>query len=211
VFFSLSVFAVLCSQLGLGPDEKMRERKKPTLIATTAKENVLALAVGSLHNLALVGPKRAVWSWGCNDDEALGRSTDEWLPAPVAGPLGSGDSEALPGGTAQIFCGASHSLALSAQGDVYSWGTYRDANGVIGFTDTVDAAKEPTKLTALPAGTKVVHVAAGEAHDVLLTEKGEGQWTVGIWTMSCVFTSPASHPFPALSIVSLALSSVPVG
>jgi regulator of chromosome condensation len=164
-----------CAQLGLGAEEKMRERKKPTLLPDLAKQNVLRIAVGSLHNLVLVAPQRAVFSWGCNDDQALGRSTDEWLPAPVAGLLGQGDSAELPGGVVQIACGASHSIALTAEGDVYSWGTYRDANGVIGFSDTVEAATEPTKLTSLPKGAKVVQVAAGESHDVLLTEQGEGQ------------------------------------
>jgi regulator of chromosome condensation len=165
----------------------MRERKKPTLLPDLAKANVVALAVGSLHNLVLVAPENKVYSWGCNDDQALGRSTDEWLPAPVAGPLGQGSAAAdgaLPGGIVQLGCGASHSIALSAEGDVYSWGTYRDASGVIGFSDAIEAATEPIKLTALPKGTKVVHIAAGEAHDVLLTEKGEGRFTAREQTSS---------------------------
>ena len=151
-----------------------------------------AIAAGSLHNLVLVragaasaagsaksakagSGANAVWSWGCNDDQALGRVSDEWLPAPVDGPLGQGSSGELPGGTVQIACGASHSIALSATGDVYSWGTYRDANGVIGFSDTIDAASRPHQLTTLPKGVKVVQIGAGEHHDILLTEHGEGQ------------------------------------
>jgi len=166
------------SQLGLGSEEKMRERKKPTLVPALADKNTVALAVGALHNLVIVAPGRAVHSWGCNDDQALGRGSDEWFPAPVDGPLGQGDSAALPGGVAQIAAGASHSIALSAGGDVYSWGTYRDASGVIGFSDTLEAATAPIKLTTgLPKGVKVVQIAAGEAHDAVLTEQGEVyQW-----------------------------------
>jgi regulator of chromosome condensation len=176
-----------CAQLGCGADEKMRERKKPTLIKSTEKQNVISIAVGSLHNLVLVSPSRAVWSWGCNDDQALGRSDDEWYPAPLSGPLGKGNSDNLPGGVVQIGAGASHSIALTATGDVYSWGTYRDANGVIGFSDTVEAATEPILLTALPKNTKVIHIAAGEAHDVLLTEHGEGQLDIFMHAFSYFF------------------------
>jgi regulator of chromosome condensation len=168
-----------CSQLGLGADENMRERKKPTLLKALAAQNVVAIAAGSLHNLVLVGAERAVWSWGCNDDQALGRSTDEWLPAPVNGPLGKGATADLAGGVVQIACGASHSIALTGEGDVYSWGTYRDANGVIGFSDSMEAATVPERLTVstLHKGVKIVQIAAGEHHDALLTEQGEGQHT----------------------------------
>lgn len=168
-----------CSQLGNGPDEDKREHKKPTIISTIVdkKISVLAIAAGSLHNLILDN-KRAVWSWGCNDDFALGRETDEWFPEPVVGPLGKGSNKGgIP--VVQITCGASHSLALTADGDAYCFGTFRDANGVIGFSETVEAAKEPMKMAFGLAGKhpKIVMIASGEHHDLALTENGEGQNT----------------------------------
>ena len=165
-----------CSQLGLGPDEEMRERKHPTKLTVLSKNNVsvIAIAAGSLHNLVLTS-KHAVHSWGCNDDFALGRETDEWLPEPVAGPLGKGS---LKGGiaVAQIACGASHSVALTEDGDVYAFGTFRDANGVIGFSETVEAAKVPMPMH-FGTKSKLAMIAAGEHHDLALTVDGEVfQW-----------------------------------
>lgn len=165
-----------CSQLGLGPDEEMRERKHPTKLTVLDKSStsVIAIAAGSLHNLVLTS-KHAVQSWGCNDDFALGRVTDEWLPEPVAGPLGKGSQKGgIP--VAQIACGASHSVALTEDGDVYAFGTFRDANGVIGFSETVEAAKEPM-LMHFSTKSKIAMIAAGEHHDLALTVDGEVfQW-----------------------------------
>ena len=157
----------------------MRERKKPTALKALAGFNVAAIAAGSLHNLVITSApaKGAVLAWGCNDDHALGHEKDEWLPTPVDGPLGKGHSAELPGGVVQIACGASHSIALSATGDVYSWGTYRDASGVIGFSESMEAATRPHHLSSLPKGTQVMQIAAGEHHDLLLTTAGEVyQW-----------------------------------
>ena len=166
------------SQLGLGDDETMRERKKPTLIKafTAGGVSVASVSAGSLHN-AVITSEGAVWTWGCNDDGAVGRSDDEWLPAPVEGPLGTehkADEADEDSDIVQICCGASHTVALSASGLVYAWGTYRDANGVMGFTATVDTVNKPL-LIALKH--RVVMIAAGENHDLALTERGEVyQW-----------------------------------
>lgn len=159
-------------------------------LKTLSEHNIAAIAAGSLHNLALVRDgiisagaadssvqspavhvTNAVWSWGCNDDQALGRTGDEWLPAPVDGPLGQGSSDELPGGIVQIACGASHSIALSATGDVYLCGTYRDTNGILGV---ISASARPQHLSTLPNGVKVVQIGAGENHDIVLTDQGEG-------------------------------------
>jgi len=179
-----------CSQLGLGAEENVRERKKPTLIKSLADRNILAIAAGSLHNLVL-DSDRAVWSWGCNDDAALGRETDEWLPEPVEGILGQGvraseDAVAAASngvetsfdGVVQIACGASHSVALTADGVVYAWGAYRDAQGLVGFDSLSEMAKVPRKMETLNAHKqKVIMIAAGEHHDLALTASGQVfQW-----------------------------------
>ena len=166
------------SQLGLGDDDSMRERKKPTLLTTLTQAgcSVATVAAGSLHN-AVITNHGAVWTWGCNDDGAAGRSDDEWLPSPVDGPLGKehkGEGADEDHRIVQLHCGASHTVALSGSGLVYAWGTYRDANGVMGFTATVDTAQQPLLI---PLRHKAVMIAAGENMDLALTEKGEVyQW-----------------------------------
>ena len=63
-----------------------------------------------------------VYTWGCNDEGALGRPTsgtddEEYFPRKVA----------LPDGVKiiQVSAGDSHTAALSDKGEVYAWGAYR--------------------------------------------------------------------------------------
>ena len=178
------------AQLGLGDDENMRERKKPTHIKTLSDHNIVSLTCGALHN-ACITSNGAVYTWGCNDDNALGRTgtadddTAEWLPAPVDGVLGKGitstnhsisdsvESERV----VQIHAGASHTIALTSNGSVYTFGTYRDANGVLGFTTTMNTATTPYYMQSLSESNYIIQIAAGEHHDLALTSTGDVyQW-----------------------------------
>ena len=63
-----------------------------------------------------------MYSWGCNDDGALGRKTrkhteDEMVPGAVEG------LEEIK--VVRIAAGDSVSVALSESGNVYAWGTFR--------------------------------------------------------------------------------------
>jgi alpha-tubulin suppressor-like RCC1 family protein len=68
----------------------------------------------------------ALWTWGCNDDYTLGRidKKDEGVPRKVT---------AMTEEIIEISAGACHSAVLTKGGDVYTWGTYKDSNGHIGF------------------------------------------------------------------------------
>ena len=62
------------AQLGLGPD--WQERKKPAPVRGMEDAGgVVKITVGALHN-AVVGADGRLWSWGCNDEGALGREDD---------------------------------------------------------------------------------------------------------------------------------------
>ncbi|KAJ2303441.1 hypothetical protein H4R23_006709, partial [Coemansia sp. Cherry 401B] len=71
-----------CGQLGLG--EEMIERKKPFAVPALADVPVVDVASGGLHTMAL-GADGRLWSWGCNDQKALGRDGDEFTAALVQG------------------------------------------------------------------------------------------------------------------------------
>lgn len=92
---------------------------------------MLEIAAGDLHNLVLVdAPAGAqVWSWGCGDEGQLGHKEDEWLPAIMQG------LENVE--VAQVACGATHSLVLTTEGEVYGCGLYRDLSGPVGFSSVV--------------------------------------------------------------------------
>lgn len=60
-----------------------------------------------------------IWTFGCNDEGALGRATsnekDEGTPKQVS----------LPVAAVAVSAGDSHSAALLQNGDVYAWGSFR--------------------------------------------------------------------------------------
>ena len=60
-------------QLGLGED--ITERTKPALVAGV-KGKVMAVAAGGMHTICVTTDGK-VWSFGCNDEGALGRAIDE--------------------------------------------------------------------------------------------------------------------------------------
>ena len=59
-----------------------------------------------------------IFTWGCNDEGALGRNGDEEIPMEV---------EVEP--IKYASCGDSHSLVLATSGNVYIFGCFRDGNG----------------------------------------------------------------------------------
>ena len=60
-------------QLGLGED--ITERTKPALV-TGVEGKVMAVAAGGMHTICVTTDGK-VWSFGCNDEGALGRAIDE--------------------------------------------------------------------------------------------------------------------------------------
>lgn len=81
---------------------------------------IVAVAAGGLHTLALSAEGR-VYSWGCNDEKALGHGAPEFTVAMVEGLDGVR--------VVQVAAGDSISAALSEDGRVFSWGTFRVGGG----------------------------------------------------------------------------------
>lgn len=153
-------------QLGLGPD--IMERSKPALVK--GLENVVAICAGGMHTVCLT-QQGIVYTFGCNDEGSLGRpieDDDEGFDA------GSVD---IPGKVVQVCAGDSHSAALTENGQVYYWGTFRDSSGSFGLTPDGQIRKLPVHL-ALPGMKEVMKITSGADHLVMLTTMGE-LYTVG--------------------------------
>lgn len=146
-------------QLGLGPD--VMEKSRPALVNIDGQKIVSAVA-GGMHTICLTN-KGEVYTFGCNDEGALGRDTSEegseTLPAKVE----------FPGRGIQMSAGDSHSAVLTDDGKVFAWGNFRDANGKIGLT----AAGIQVKPIEMLPGETVIKIASGGDHLLCLTEKGE--------------------------------------
>ncbi|KAI6047503.1 regulator of chromosome condensation 1/beta-lactamase-inhibitor protein II [Pisolithus marmoratus] len=145
-----------------------------------------AIAAGGLHTL-FIDEKGTVWSCGVNDDAALGRITQD-VPDPqnpgsfididtltaIPHPIQSLLDEKFH--AVQITAGDSISAAVSVDGELRVWGSFRAAEGSLGFSSAARHEFLPRKILELshkPGDTeKVVSIAAGNNHLVVLTTHG---------------------------------------
>lgn len=143
-------------QLGLGDDDSKFERKRPALLENI--KNVVDVKAGGMHNLILTAEGQ-VWSFGCNDEGALGRDSSEegseFEPKQID----------LPGKVVKISAGDSHSACLLEDGSVFAWGSFRDSHGNMGLT--LEGNKR-LPIDVLP-GKICVDIASGADHLVILT------------------------------------------
>nr|XP_050866216.1 regulator of chromosome condensation isoform X1 [Vespula vulgaris] len=151
-------------QLGLGEDiiEKIRPATIPGF------QDIVTIAAGGMHNVCL-RQTGEVLTFGCNDEGALGRDTSKEGSETIPGFVD------LPGKAVQVTAGDSHSAALLEDGRVFAWGSFRDSHGTMGLTLK---GNERLPIELLP-NVKVVKVASGADHLVLLSESGN------VYTCGC--------------------------
>ena len=137
-------------ELGLGSAGNVLDVKRPRLNPNLAadKVGVVQVAVGGMHCAALTHDNK-IYTWGVNDQGALGRSTawdggmrdidadedsedenDSGLNPLESTPMAI-PAESFPEGTifTQLACGDSSTFAVTDDGQVWGWGTFR-----VGFT-----------------------------------------------------------------------------
>ncbi len=145
-----------CGQLGLGDsDDDTRDSLVPLVVASLSAQGVTNLACGGMHTIALTVDGK-LWTWGNNDDEALGRQGNESLPGLVEGVLSGVQVQ-------MVSAGDSHSAALSRDGRVFNWGVYKDSNGYIGHSPGLKKAAEPMEVAGLQ-GKRMKFIASGADH-----------------------------------------------
>ena len=145
-------------QLGHGD---WQELLLPQRIEALAGQRVVAVSVGAVHSLILTADG-AVWSWGDGVFGKLGHGDEQHqlLPKKI---------EAFVGQRAfAVSAGSQHSLAITADGSVWSWGG--GAFGKLGHGDTQNQLL-PKKVETL-ADQRVVAVSAGGHHNLARTADG---------------------------------------
>ena len=167
-------------QLGLGQAAVGGSVAAPTRVAFDSVTDgcdgglggpVAAVACGHFHTLA-VTRDGAVYAWGANDrgQLGLGREAGALVPAPTLVAALAG--HAIVG----VSAGAEHSLAVSATGEVFSWGAA--ANGRLGHGEGAGGWFWGPKDEGLPrlvrplAGERVAAVAAGHLHSGCVEASG---------------------------------------
>lgn len=156
---------VIAGLFGLGPD-----REQLTNLTELKNYKFKLIAAGSMHVLGVTEDGKLL-SWGCNDEGALGRDTSvedsETRPGVVQIPEEEGAE------IYSISAGGSHSAILLSNGNVYSWGTFRDKNGDMGFHP--DGKKQLTPKLIM---SNVKKIASGINHLVMLSKNK-------VYTMGC--------------------------
>ncbi|KAI9812982.1 MAG: hypothetical protein M1826_002573 [Phylliscum demangeonii] len=183
-------------ELGLGPraDGIDVERPRVNALLSPIEVGVVQVAAGGMHAAALTHDNQ-VLTWGVNDLGALGRDT-AWDGArevdadrtygpddPESSAGGSGlnpreatptavSPEHFPDGTqfAQVVASDSATFALTDDGLVYGWGTFRGDEGVLGFSETVRVQLRPSLIPGLK---KIKSLACGTNHVLAVNDKGK--------------------------------------
>ena len=151
-------------QLGLG--EEVMERMRPGLV--TNIEKAVDAVAGGMHT-AVLDCNGKVWTFGCNDEGSLGRDVAEEEECFVPGMVGLDEKVVM------LSAGDSHTAALTENGNVWAWGTFRDSSGPIGLIIPEQIEKKPVEVLK---GKAIIKICSGTDHLVMLSDDGE-MWTLG--------------------------------
>lgn len=137
--------------------------RRPEQIDDLENYNIVQVAAGDQHSVALTS-WGLIYSWGENGYGQLGiNSTEMHTPTPKL-VKSLARKQVL-----QIACGSNHTLALTSDGELYSWG--QNNFGQLGLGHKGGPQKEPSHVKSL-IGTPLVHITAGGHHSAILTQAG---------------------------------------
>jgi alpha-tubulin suppressor-like RCC1 family protein len=139
----------------------------PQLLNELKDENITNVCCGHRHSLALTSNGK-VYAWGSNQFGQIGNECDnECQLTPIK--IEELDEEFIVG----ISCGLYHSLALTENGRVYSWGyNYRKQ---LGFGNII--ASNVPKLIKIKDSNKsnviIIRISCGPNYSLLLSSNGD--------------------------------------
>ena len=139
-----------------------RFQSSPKLVTGLVGKRGEEVACGRYHTLVRVEDGR-IYSFGNGDYGQLGQGDNEMRSTPtlIEGPL---QDETI----VQVVCGIKHSMALTRNGDVYTWG--RGLLGTLGHGYEGDINRTiPSYVEALN-GKKVVQISSHYVHSVALVD-----------------------------------------
>jgi regulator of chromosome condensation len=146
-----------------------------------------------MHCIALTKDNELL-TWGVNDNKALGRPLPAWSAREVDEDASDYDDdeglelnpyesaptaipkEYFPDGTifTSVAAGDSASFAVTSEGQVYGWGTFRNNEGIWGFTEDADGkiVKEQKTPLLIKNLKNITSVSCGDNHVLALDSKG---------------------------------------
>lgn len=147
---------------GILGDGTLADRHVP--VQAVGLKDVRSISAGVLHNVASEADG-SLWTWGWNGFGQLGDGTTDAhaVPTKLAG-FGDSPAVSLPS-IRKVAAGAYHTLALTTDGYVYSWGW--NNLGQLGFP------ADRGSLTPVRVATSGRSIAAGAYHSVQLQTNGD--------------------------------------
>ncbi|MFD4742603.1 RCC1 domain-containing protein [Streptomyces virginiae] len=136
-------------QLG---DNSTVNRLSPVKTQDSWSGEVVRIAAGANHSLAVTGSTNSLHAWGQNTSGQLGDGTADHRTTPVP----------VPGltGIQLIAAGREHTIALLDDNTVRSWGA--NGSGQLGDGTTTDSSTPVTTLTALTGVDKIAAPVGGD-------------------------------------------------
>jgi alpha-tubulin suppressor-like RCC1 family protein len=161
-------------------------------IQITGLSNIIAVASGGYHNLALRNDG-TVWSWGLNNYGQLGNGTTPLaqIPQQVTG---------ITGTVTAIACSSYSSLALDSTGYVWTWG--HNSNGELGNGTTANSSVPAHISYSTLSGSATL--AAGAYHSLASTSGNVLSWGYNLdGELGTGYTtnSPTPTSIPSFSVV----------
>uniref|UniRef100_A0A3Q2DP84 HECT and RLD domain containing E3 ubiquitin protein ligase 3 n=1 Tax=Cyprinodon variegatus TaxID=28743 RepID=A0A3Q2DP84_CYPVA len=147
-----------CGQLGHN-----RDGTSPELVGALDTQKITMVSCGRTHSMA-INEQGQVFTWGAGEGGQLGLGTTEAvvrIPRLV--------KRLCDHSISQVMCGNQHCIALSRDGQLFTWG--QNTNGQLGL-----GKGEPSKLTPHPlkslAGIPLAQISAGGDHSFALSLSG---------------------------------------
>uniref|UniRef100_A0A3B5LU44 HECT and RLD domain containing E3 ubiquitin protein ligase 3 n=1 Tax=Xiphophorus couchianus TaxID=32473 RepID=A0A3B5LU44_9TELE len=147
-----------CGQLGHN-----RDGTSPELVGALDTQKITMVSCGRAHSMA-ISEQGQVFAWGAGEGGQLGLGTVEAavrIPRLV--------KRLCDHSISQVMCGNQHCIALSRDGQLFTWG--QNTSGQLGL-----GKGEPSKLTPHPlkslAGIPLAQITAGGDHSFALSLSG---------------------------------------
>jgi len=148
----------------LGMPQEVDMTSMPQKLEFFNGKRIVKISVAKLHTLVLC-EDNALYSWGLNDDYALGRDGEEGFPSLVK----------FKDNVVDICGGASYSAVLTDKGHVFGCGTFKSSSGVFGFDQANEFQEGFIRIKSLK---KIKKIFPGHNHLIMIDES-KSIWTVG--------------------------------
>ncbi len=167
-------------QLGHGDAES---QNVPAVVQALEGQGCDEVICGAEYTIAVSHSRQKTWSWGWGDFGRLGHGnpTDLFLPKEI--------SSLCNIKIKMVACGDSHTMVVTGQGEVFSFG--RNQNGQLGQGSRLDCMA-PKKVDQLKSHC-VESISCGAEHTVACTSEGKTfAWGWGLYVL--ISNLPPSPP-----------------